>query len=123
VLKFPLIVKLTGVSFGNAQENIKTFGCPDIQWFGLYREPNNAHDPNAIRVALLGDFFLGYIPQNVASELAPMIDAGRQFDAEYVCVNKHPRHDIVGLTVKIIEVGPTASEKTIYQKGGVQNDA
>ena len=58
-------VKLSGVSFGNAQSNIKTFGSPDIRWFALVREPDNQHDPNAIRVALFGEFFMGYIPKDI----------------------------------------------------------
>jgi hypothetical protein len=107
MIKLPKVVKLTGVSFGNAQENIKTFGCPDIRWFALFREPGNQHDPNAIRVALFGEFFMGYVPKEIAHELAPMMDSGIEFDAEFVCVNKHPQHDIVGITVKIIEAAPS----------------
>jgi hypothetical protein len=123
MVKLPMVVKLTGVSFGNAQENIKTFGCPDIRWFALFREPGNQHDPNAIRVALFGEFFMGYVPKEIARELAPMMDAGKEFDAEFVCVNKHPRHDIVGITVKIIEATPMAGAKNEFQKGGVENGA
>ena len=33
-----------------------------------------------------------------------MMDSGMEFDAEFICVNKHPYHDVVGLTVKIVEV-------------------
>ena len=104
MVQLPLTVKLSGVSFGNAQSNIKTFGSPDIRWFALVREPDNHHDSNAIRVALFGEFFMGYIPKDVAAHLAPQMDGGRLFDAEFICVNKHPYHDVVGLTVKIVEV-------------------
>jgi len=52
MVQLPLTVRLSGVSFGNAQSNIKTFGSPDIRWFALVREPDNQHDSNAIRVAL-----------------------------------------------------------------------
>jgi hypothetical protein len=104
MVKLPMVVKLSGVSFGNAQSNIKTFGSPDIRWFALVREPGNPHDTNAIRVALFGEFFMGYVPKDVAAQLASLMDEGRLFDAEFVCVNKHPYHEVVGLTVKIVEV-------------------
>ena len=52
MFELPCTVKLAGVSFGSAQANIKTYGSPDIRWFALVREPDNPHDPNAIRVAL-----------------------------------------------------------------------
>jgi hypothetical protein len=123
MLKIPCIVKLVGVSFGDAQANIKTFGNVHIRWFALVREPDNSHDSNAIRVALFGDFFMGYIPKETAVHLAPLMDAGREFDAEFVCANKHPRHDTVGLTVKIIEVKPHAVEAEDPQKGGAEHGA
>jgi len=123
MVELPCTVKLAGVSFGSAQANIKTYGSPDIRWFALVREPNNPHDPNAIRVALFGEFFMGYIPKDVAIHLAPLMDAGRVFDAEFVCVNKHPYHDVVGLTVKIIEVTPPAAEHRESLKGGAGYDA
>ena len=112
------------MSFGNAQANIKTFGSPDIRWFALVREPDNQHDPNAIRVALFGEFFMGYIPKEIAVQLAPLMDAGREFDAEFVCVNKHPYHDMVGLTVKIVEMTPRVSRgEANLRKGGAENGA
>jgi hypothetical protein len=121
--KLPCIVKLVGVSFGDAQTNIKTYGNVHIRWFALVREPDNPHDRNAIRVALFGEFFMGYIPKETAVHLAPLMDAGREFDAEFICVNKHPRHEVVGLTVKIIEVKPHAVEAEDPQKGGAEHGA
>ncbi len=97
-----IITRLVGVSFNGAQENIKKFGCADIGTYELVREPNNEHDPNAIRV-VIAEFFLGYVPKNIASWLAPKMDADETFGAEFVCLNKHPYHDAVGLTVRIIE--------------------
>ena len=123
MLKLPCIVRLAGVSYENAQTNIKTFGNVHIRWFALVREPDNPHDRNAIRVALFGEFFMGYIPKETAVHLSPLMDAGREFDAEFVCANKHPRHDTVGLTVKIIEVKPHAVEAEDPQKGGAEHGA
>jgi hypothetical protein len=59
MFKQPCTVKLAGVSFGNAQSNIKTFGSPDIRWFALVREPDKSarfkcHPRGALRRVLHG---------------------------------------------------------------------
>ena len=99
---FKRIIKLAGVTIDDAQENIKTFGCEDIGSFALVREPDNPHDPNAIRVELAG-LYLGYVPRDIAKDLAPQMDAGKNLFALFVSRNEHPFHDTVGLTVKIVE--------------------
>src|SRR4051812_19482631 len=51
----------------------------------LEREPDNEHDPNAVKVNIAGDFKLtklrgvqlGYLRKEVAAMLAPKIDAGQ----------------------------------------------
>ena len=98
-----ITTKLTGVTYDDAQENIRTFGCKDIGSFALVQEPNNTYDTHAIRVAL-GDKKLGYIPKDIARDLAPEMDAGKEFIALFVRRNESPFHNIVGLTVKIIEI-------------------
>ena len=100
----PIITKLAGVTFDDAQENIMNFGCKEIGSYALVREPDNPEDPNAIRVALAGKLFVGYIPRKIAKELAPEIDAGRRFIAIFVKRNEHPRYKTVGLLVRIEEV-------------------
>lgn len=100
---FQVIVNLAGVTYRDAQQNIKTFGCKDIGSFALLREPENAYDSNAIRVEIAG-FFLGYIPKDVAKRLAPLMDEGREFLALFVRRNESRYHETVGLMVKIVEV-------------------
>jgi len=96
------IIKLTGVTIGDAQENIKKFGCKDIMTYELLREPDNPHDPNAIRV-VIGPYYMGYIPRSVSKELAPLIDAGQGFLAKFVQRNESPFHGTVGISVRIFE--------------------
>jgi hypothetical protein len=96
-------VKLKGVIYG-AQENIKQWGCRDIGSYALVREPDNKSDPNAIKVALFGKYFMGYVPRELACWLAPQIDSGKHFLALFVRRNEHPYKDIVGLTVDIVEL-------------------
>ena len=102
-MNFPITTKLAGVSFGGAQENIKKFGYRDIMTYAIIREPDNIHDPNAIRVSLFDLFFMGYVPKHIARDLAPLMDSGRNFRAYFVQRNEHPYHDQVGMTVKIVE--------------------
>lgn len=94
--------KLAGVTVDDAQDNIKKFGCRDIGSFALVREPDNPHDQNAIRVEI-GGKYLGYVPRDIAQNLAPEMDKGKRFIALFVSRNEHPLFDTVGLTVKIVE--------------------
>ena len=97
------IVKLAGVSFRDAQPNIRQFGCAAIGTYALIREPGNPHDKNAIQVSLGGVWFMGYLPSWLAKVLAPMMDVGRTFMAEFVARNEAPGRELVGLTVRIVE--------------------
>jgi hypothetical protein len=100
------IVRLVGVSFRDAQPNIRRFGCAAIGTYALIREEDNPHDTNAIQVSLGGVWFVGYVPSWLAKILAPKIDAGRTFLAEFVARNEAPGRELVGLTVRIVETTP-----------------
>jgi hypothetical protein len=103
MFKLPCNVKLAGVSFGDAQDNIKQFGCQDIGSYALIREPDNTADKHAIRVSLFDIWFMGYVPKHIAKDLAPLLDEGRTFLAMFVRRNEHPAEELIGLTVKIVE--------------------
>ena len=65
----------------------------------LERDPRNEHDPNAIRV-LLGDEQLGWVPRELAAELAPQLDAGRPCSAVVLREQRpSPRDPRSGLTM------------------------
>ena len=100
----PIITRLAGVTFDYAQEHIEIFGCKDIGSFALVREPDNPNDPNAIRVALGGGIYMGYLPRHVARQLAPEMDSGKKFIAYFLKQNKHPHYKTVGLLVQIEEI-------------------
>lgn len=106
-----ITTRLSGVSFDeDVQNNIRMFGCQDIGTYALIREPENAHDSNAIRVEV-GGYFMGYVPRQIAGWLAPEIDSGRRFLAEYRNQNRHPDYGTVGLTVRIVEVSEDTHER------------
>lgn len=66
-----------GVTFENRQGLLAHIrNKPDVQ-ITLFREPTNQFDPNAIKV--LGStgtkkFHLGYVPRELAADLAPKMD-------------------------------------------------
>jgi len=69
----------------------------------LDREPDNPHDPNAIRVSLFGIYHVGYLPRDAAQRIAPLMDTDRRFLAEFVRVTRYPPHERVGMMVRIVE--------------------
>jgi hypothetical protein len=110
IIMKPITTKLSGVTFGGAQDNIKTFGNKDIGSYALIREPENPHDQNAIRVTLFGKIFMGYMPKEIAKELAPLMDSGRQFMAFFIKLNLPLYEGPVGLTVEIRELPEKGQE-------------
>ena len=102
----PITTRLTGVSYRDAQPNIRQFGCAAIGTYALIREPGNEFDMNAIEVSLGGVWFMGYVPARLAKILAPKMDAGRTFIAEFVSRNEASGRELVGLTVRIVETTP-----------------
>jgi hypothetical protein len=69
----------------------------------LRRDPGNEHDPNAIRV-LAGDEQIGWVPREVAAELAPDLDAGRAWSAVVLREQRpSPRDPRTGLTMLLAQ--------------------
>ena len=99
-LVFPLSTKVAGISRHQKRLEFVTFKA----FFILYREPSNPYDKNAIKVKAWGKHDLGYIPRELAADLAPLLDAGKvSRRAEFVRKNvstKHPDAP-VGLTIRI----------------------
>jgi len=65
----------------------------------LRRDPGNEHDPNAIQV-LAGDEQIGWVPRDLAAELARELDAGRTWSAVALREQRaSPRDPRTGLTM------------------------
>jgi hypothetical protein len=65
----------------------------------LQRDPANEHDPNAIQVLADGDQ-IGWVPRELAAEIAPEIDAGRPWSAIALREQREsPRDPRTGLTM------------------------
>ena len=82
----------------------------------LRRDPDNPHDPNAIRVhPAAGGDQVGWVPRELAAELAPELDAGRPWAA--VVLRDHrrsPRDPRDGLTMLL---APDRSVELIEPRG------
>ena len=72
----------------------------------LRRDPGNEHDPNAIAV-LAGGVQAGWVPRELAAELAPDLDSGRPWSAVALREQRpSPRDPRSGLTM-LLAPAPT----------------
>ena len=80
-----------------ADEHAVALGRP----LTLRRDPDNEHDPNAIAVHAEGGVAqLGWVPREVAVDLAPALDAGRPWAAVALRERRaSPRDPRTGLTM------------------------
>ena len=66
----------------------------------LRRDPGNEHDPNAIAVHATGGGQVGWVPREVAAELAPQLDAGEPWSALALRESRRsPRDPRTGVTM------------------------
>jgi hypothetical protein len=78
-----IATKVAGVSYVNAdgssrQELIS--GCKAGDRLSFEREPRNTHDANAIKVLRVDGSQIGYLPADVAAEVASKMDRGVAYD-------------------------------------------
>jgi HIRAN domain-containing protein len=66
----------------------------------LRRDPGNPHDRNAIAVHIAGGEQVGWVPRELAGELAPELDAGRAWSAVVLREQRpSPRDPRSGITM------------------------
>lgn len=59
----------------------------------LVRDPDNAHDPNAVAVwCPTAGGHIGHMPRALAARVAAAIDGGARYDAEITELVEHPDH-------------------------------
>jgi single-stranded-DNA-specific exonuclease len=71
--------KVAGVSYDDRQTTVAALAAGDA--LVLTREPDNAHDPHAIRVSTTAGEQVGYLSARLAARLAPLVDAGERYTA------------------------------------------
>ena len=85
-MDFPIRFKIAGAKHGDRLKNYKYAHLGT--WFVLEREPENKFDPNAIAVYVpvksgTHKLMLGYVPAEIAANLAPLLDEGCKFDVRF----------------------------------------
>jgi hypothetical protein len=81
----------------------------------LRREPDNEHDPNAIAVRTASGAQLGWVPREVAAQVAPQLDAGRPWAAVALRERRaSPRDPRTGLTMLLA----AAETIALRERGG-----
>ncbi len=63
---------VAGISYGNRIQNLRTLKEGDAVF--LIREPQNPHDPNAVKVLSLEYLEIGYVPRDIAVSISKILD-------------------------------------------------
>jgi HIRAN domain-containing protein len=92
-------IRIAGVA-GAARHHAEALEAPELGApLTLQRDPGNEHDPNAIQVLVSGEQ-IGWVPREIAAELAPQIDAGTTWSAIALREQRaSPRDPRTGLTM------------------------
>ena len=92
-------IRIAGVA-GAARHHAEALEAPALGApLTLRRDPANEHDPNAIQVLASGEQ-IGWVPREIAAELAPEIDAGAAWAAIALREQRaSPRDPRTGLTM------------------------
>jgi hypothetical protein len=92
-------IRIAGVA-GAAAHHADALEEPELgAALSLRRDPRNEHDANAIQVLAAGRQ-VGWVPRELAAELAPEIDAGRAWSAVALREQRaSPRDPRTGLTM------------------------
>jgi hypothetical protein len=97
-------IKVAGVA-GAARHHAEALQAADVapgRSLDLRRDPANEHDPNAIAVHAGGGAReqIGWVPREVAAELAPELDTGQPWSALSLReARRSPRDPRTGLTM------------------------
>lgn len=78
------IINVAGVIF--RPRDVKDLIRSDVDigtMLTLEREPDNKHDPNAIKL-LFNDVHIGYVPRDVAEDVAELLDEGAEATCEVI---------------------------------------
>jgi hypothetical protein len=101
-------LRIAGVA--GARFNAETLASDDVapgRPLELRRDAGNEHDPNAIAVHVAGGEQLGWVPRELAAELAGELDAGRPLSAVVLREQRaSPRDPRTGVTMLL---APAAS--------------
>lgn len=99
--------KIAGVSFDNRQEVIRDLGAGVA--LKLLREPDNVHDPNAIRIITKSGLDIGFLNARLAKQLAPYIDRGETYEAVITDVTGGGDNLACGVNIEVRKLSEDSS--------------
>jgi hypothetical protein len=107
----PIITRVAGVTFEGRQTVVR--GLRPEQMLELLQEPDNPHDPNAVKVVTKAGDQVGYVPRELASDLAWAFDASYFTRPAKVLevVGDERKGQSLGV---IIEIYPPTLEEALY---------
>ena len=87
----PIETVAAGLKFRTPEDRARAARLVKGELLLLEREPENAHDPNAIKILTIDGYredcrHIGYVPSVVAREIAPMLDSGVELSCTVVTV-------------------------------------
>jgi HIRAN domain len=95
-------LRVAGVA-GAARHHARGLASDDVEpgrALVLRRDPENEHDPNAIAVSTASGEQVGWVPRELAEEIAPQLDAGRPWSAVALREQRaSPRDPRTGVTM------------------------
>ena len=100
--------KLAGVTFEGRQEVVARLvpGMP----LRLERQPDNPYDPSACALFDPAGDQVGYFNRTLASALAPVLDAGVEYDVEVTDVTGGAQGESLGVNVRVVRRGSETGE-------------
>ena len=109
---------VTGVA-GAARHHAEALASADVgpgRPLALRRDPENPHDPNAIAVHVARGEQVGWVPRELAEELAPELDRGGPLAAIVLREQRHsprdPRHGLTMLLARAPAIEVATRERS-----------
>lgn len=103
--KRKLEISVVGLRYRVTLRGMKEMGAKVPLAASLTREPENDADPNAIAVYLIDkpwrNFHIGYVPREVAKEIAPLLDSGELVIDKVTVTEIDPNEARGQMTVKV----------------------
>ena len=104
--------KLTGVTYDNRQDNIKTLVV--AQELKLEHDKDNPHHKNAIKVKTVDGLDLGFLPRDLADEMIKVMDEKNRLVFVEDVTGNLDVDDYLGVNIVIQKINSVKEEKDFH---------
>ena len=105
--------KVVGITFEGRQAVAE--GLSEGDELLLERQPDNAYDPNAIALIAPDGSQVGFIRRQIAAAIAPLIDAGAEYEAVVLQVTGGDQGRSLGINVQVTHVFEDEGEDALVE--------